>query len=59
MASTVEFTIYREAKKHSKTQGYYGNETRQHLLADIITLERQEEAVVVRGDHEFSQGNQT
>ena len=59
MARKVEFTIYREAKKLSKTQGHYGNEARQHLLANIITLERQEEAVLVRSDHQFSQGNQT
>ena len=59
MASKVEFTIYREAKKLNKTQRYYSNEARQHLLADIITLERQEEAVLVCCDHEFSQGNQT
>ena len=47
MASKVEFTIYREAKKLNKTQRYYSNEARQRLLADIITLERQEEVVLV------------
>ena len=30
------------------------NEAAPHLLADIITLERQEEAVIVSGDREFS-----
>ena len=36
-----------------------GSEARPHLLAEIITLDRQEERVLlVRGDCEFSRGNQ-
>ena len=53
MARKVELTVYREAKKLGETRGrpfiLSSNEARPHLLADIITLERQEEAVLVRG----------
>ena len=54
MARKVELTVYHKAKKLSETRGLgpfilSSNEARPHLLADIITLERQEEAVLVRG----------
>ena len=54
MAHKVELTVYREAKKLSETreEGPFiisSNEARRHLSADIITLERQKEAVLVRG----------
>ena len=49
----IELTVYCKAKKLSETSGVgrfilSSNEARPHLLADIITLERQEEAVLVR-----------
>ena len=51
MACKVELTLYREARKLSETRvvGPFilsNNEARPHLLADIITLDRQEEAVL-------------
>ena len=61
MARKVELTVYHEAKKLSKTWGvgpfiFSSNEARPQLLSYIITLERQEVAVLVRSDHEFSRG---
>ena len=49
MAHKVELTVYCEAKELSETRGsiFGGNEARLHLLADIITLDRQEEPVLV------------
>ena len=49
MAHKVELTVYCEAKELSETRGsiFCDNEARLHLLADIITLDRQEEAVLV------------
>ena len=52
--------LYCEAKNLSEIRGrlfiFSSNEARPHLLADIM-LERNEEAVLVRSDHEFSWGS--
>ena len=47
----IELTVYREANKLSESQAFIfrSNEARPHLLADIFTLDRQEEVVLVRG----------
>ena len=46
----AQLAVYHEAKELSETTYILSsNEARPHLLADIITLERQKEAVLVKG----------
>ena len=54
MALKVELIVYCKAKKLSETRGvgpfmFSKNEARPHLIADIITLDRKEEAVLLLG----------
>ena len=52
VACKVKLTVYRKAKKRNLGISpfiFRSNEARPHLLADIITLDRQEEAVLVLG----------